>query len=290
MPAAIRGSTSRVPPRERARTRSNARAQWQRTQVGGQVPSLGIAADSAAEHGSGRARSTKPPALRDSRPTSSAEKRRLTATPTLYHRNEAAYGKGITDRRPAAEQFGPVEACPGTIDAHNWSGMQGQGLLAVLTVVLSLIYQNARVGEALPQSPTEQTPVIVAFGDSLTSGPGLEPGQTYPALLQRKIEAKGYKFRVVNAGVSGDTSTRALERLDNALVPEARILILALGMNDGLRGVTCHDGRTKPHDGHRTCAVPKDRGAAMRDGGTTCRWVPLHCGIPPYVHAPGQPL
>jgi len=115
--------------------------------------------------------------------------------------------------------------------------MSKQGLLAVLTVALSLMYHNARVGEALVQSPTEQTPVIVAFGDSLTSGPGLEPGQTYPALLQRKIEAKGYKFRVVNAGVSGDTSTRALGRLDNALVPEARILILALGINDGLRGV-----------------------------------------------------
>ena len=65
-------------------TRSNARVQWQRTHVGGHVPSLGIAADSAAEHGSGRARSTMPPALRESRPTSSAEKKRPTASPTLY--------------------------------------------------------------------------------------------------------------------------------------------------------------------------------------------------------------
>lgn len=110
-------------------------------------------------------------------------------------------------------------------------------LLAVLTVGLALVHDAGQAGEAVPPAQTTQTPVIVAFGDSLTSGPGLQRNQTYPALLQRKMEAKGYKFRVVNAGVSGNTSTRAVRRLDTALVPNTRILILALGINDGLRGV-----------------------------------------------------
>jgi acyl-CoA thioesterase I len=108
---------------------------------------------------------------------------------------------------------------------------------AVLTAVLALVCDAARTGEASPAPPTTRTPVIVAFGDSLTSGPGLQRDQTYPAVLQRKMAAKGYKFRVVNAGVSGNTSARALRRLESVLVPDTRILILALGINDGLRGV-----------------------------------------------------
>lgn len=108
--------------------------------------------------------------------------------------------------------------------------------LAVVTVVLASIAQNASAG-ARSRSQSDTMPVVVAFGDSLTSGPGLDRDETYPALLQRKIEAKEYNFRVVNAGVSGDTTAGALKRLDKALVLEARVLVLALGINDGLRGV-----------------------------------------------------
>ena len=81
-------------------------------------------------------------------------------------------------------------------------------------------------------------PVIVAFGDSLTAGPGLAPDQAYPAVLQRKLEAAGYRYRVVNAGVSGETSSEGLRRIDRALgTADTRVLILATGANDGLRGV-----------------------------------------------------
>lgn len=92
-------------------------------------------------------------------------------------------------------------------------------------------------GKQIPTSPDEPIPVIVAFGDSLTSGPGLNSSQTWPALVQRRINDEGFKYRIVNAGVSGDTSSEAVERVDAALVPETRIMILALGINDGLRGV-----------------------------------------------------
>jgi acyl-CoA thioesterase-1 len=88
-----------------------------------------------------------------------------------------------------------------------------------------------------PTAPDSRTPVVVAFGDSLTSGPGLRPEQTYPALLEQRIADSGHKQRVINAGVSGDTSTEALRRFDASLVPGTHILILAIGINDGLRGV-----------------------------------------------------
>jgi acyl-CoA thioesterase-1 len=79
---------------------------------------------------------------------------------------------------------------------------------------------------------------IVAFGDSLTSGPGLRREETYPALLQQRIAREGHDYRVINAGVSGDTSSDALARFDAALVPGTEIVILAIGGNDGLRGVS----------------------------------------------------
>ena len=91
--------------------------------------------------------------------------------------------------------------------------------------------------EESPSSPSQGTPVIVAFGDSLTSGPGLRPEQAYPALLQQRIAAEGRDYRVINAGVTGDTSGDALLRFDAALVPDTRIVILAIGGNDGLRRV-----------------------------------------------------
>lgn len=78
---------------------------------------------------------------------------------------------------------------------------------------------------------------IVALGDSLTAGPGLSRAETYPSLLQGRLRQSGYPHRVLNAGVSGDTSSGALARLESALVDDTRVLIVALGANDGLRGV-----------------------------------------------------
>ena len=88
-----------------------------------------------------------------------------------------------------------------------------------------------------PSSPGQGTRVVVAFGDSLTSGPGLRSEETYPALLQQRILREGQEYRVLNAGVSGDTSGDALLRFDGALVADTRIVILAIGANDGLRGM-----------------------------------------------------
>ncbi|WP_367872850.1 arylesterase [Luteolibacter sp. Populi] len=79
---------------------------------------------------------------------------------------------------------------------------------------------------------------IVVLGDSITAGYGLDPQEAYPALLQKKIDAAGLPYTVANAGVSGDTTAGGLRRIDWALGKDgAEVLVVALGGNDGLRGI-----------------------------------------------------
>jgi acyl-CoA thioesterase-1 len=78
--------------------------------------------------------------------------------------------------------------------------------------------------------------VILAFGDSLTAGLGVPAEQAYPAVLAARLRAEGYAYRVVNAGVSGDTTTGGLRRVDWALRLAPDVVILELGVNDALRG------------------------------------------------------
>ncbi len=99
--------------------------------------------------------------------------------------------------------------------------------------------RSSLVAPASDERPAQ--PRIVALGDSLTAGYGLEPGDSYPAHLQRFIDAAGLGYTVVNMGVSGDTSAGGLSRLDWALDGDVRVLIVALGGNDGLRGLSPAD-------------------------------------------------
>jgi acyl-CoA thioesterase-1 len=80
-------------------------------------------------------------------------------------------------------------------------------------------------------------PRIVFLGDSLTAGLGLPRESSVPSLIQARLDAEDYRYEVVNAGVSGDTSAGGLRRLDWALEGEVEILVLELGANDGLRGL-----------------------------------------------------
>jgi acyl-CoA thioesterase I len=80
-------------------------------------------------------------------------------------------------------------------------------------------------------------PAIVAFGDSLSAGYGAEPGKSFPDFLQRDLDAAGLHWRVVNAGVSGNTTTDGLDRIDEVLAYKPRITIVEFGGNDGLRGL-----------------------------------------------------
>lgn len=88
-----------------------------------------------------------------------------------------------------------------------------------------------------PEAPKPARPTIVFLGDSLTAGLGLDATKSYPALLQARLTREGYDYEVVNAGVSGDTSAGGLRRLDWVLDRRVRVLVVALGGNDGLRGL-----------------------------------------------------
>ena len=78
---------------------------------------------------------------------------------------------------------------------------------------------------------------ILFFGDSLTAGLGVEQAQAFPALIQEKVREKNLPFDVINAGISGDTTAGGLARLDWVLQRKIDVLVLALGANDGLRGL-----------------------------------------------------
>jgi acyl-CoA thioesterase-1 len=85
---------------------------------------------------------------------------------------------------------------------------------------------------------TTQKPKMIFFGDSLTAGRGLSSQSlAYPALIQNKLEKDGFSYLVINAGVSGDTTTSGLERLDWVLAKGVDVFILELGANDGMRGI-----------------------------------------------------
>jgi acyl-CoA thioesterase-1 len=99
--------------------------------------------------------------------------------------------------------------------------------VAALLVLLAAVASTAAAGEER---------VIVAFGDSLTAGHGVPADQAYPARLAERLRREGYRYRVVNAGVSGDTTAGALRRVDWALRAKPDVVIVELGANDGLRG------------------------------------------------------
>lgn len=88
-----------------------------------------------------------------------------------------------------------------------------------------------------------QPKVIVFYGDSLTAGYGLSPTEAFPALIESKIKNAGKNYRVVNAGLSGETSAGGLSRLDWVIRQPVDVFVLELGANDGLRGLPTAETR-----------------------------------------------
>lgn len=89
---------------------------------------------------------------------------------------------------------------------------------------------------------------ILVFGDSLTAGYGLPAAQAYPSLLQAQLQLEGYDYNVMNAGLSGDTSSGGIYRIDRWLREPVDILVLALGANDGLRGIPARETTRNLHE------------------------------------------
>jgi acyl-CoA thioesterase-1 len=106
---------------------------------------------------------------------------------------------------------------------------------ANLVVLLTLLFLVGEVAGSEPPAGGERT--IVAFGDSLTAGLGVPKESSFPAVLESKIRKSGYRYRVINAGISGETTSGGLGRVDEIIGMKPEIVILELGANDGLRGI-----------------------------------------------------
>lgn len=106
--------------------------------------------------------------------------------------------------------------------------------LAVALCLLSLAY-------AAPRNARRPLPVIDCFGDSITAGYGVAPGEAYPDDLQSDLQAHGYRYRVVNSGISGNTTKDAVDRLQAVLRLHPALVLVEFGGNDGLRGIPIAD-------------------------------------------------
>src|SRR5436190_8097202 len=115
-------------------------------------------------------------------------------------------------------------------------------LLAILALLSCGQQKPPESTRAEPPQPApaptqpDGRPVIAAFGDSLTAGYGVETGYSYPDFLQKNLDHAGSRYRVVNAGISGDTTSSGLARVDSVIQLRPALVILELGGNDGLRG------------------------------------------------------
>jgi acyl-CoA thioesterase-1 len=130
--------------------------------------------------------------------------------------------------------------------------------------------------QTLPKEDTRK--VLVVFGDSLSAGYGVPHGQSYPDDLQRKLDAQGYAWRVVNLGISGDTTSGGLARVKTASALRPAMVLLELGGNDGLRGLPLSMTRENLE---QIIAAFKQVGARVVLAGMT---LPPNYG-PDYIHS-----
>ena len=122
----------------------------------------------------------------------------------------------------------------------RWSAARALAQVSMLAVLF-----NACLLLPTSEGRAQSDPIrIVAFGDSLTAGYGLSPGDAFPAQLENALKARGHAVEVINAGVSGDTTAAALQRLDWAFPEKVDAAIVALGANDALRGIDPADPDT----------------------------------------------
>jgi acyl-CoA thioesterase-1 len=124
--------------------------------------------------------------------------------------------------------------------SYGTSARGVEGSFAGFAHIIVLILAFLMTGEALAQPPSAAPakPIkIVAFGDSLTAGLGLPANQSFPARLQKALESKGIKVDMINAGVSGDTTSGGRDRLDWSIPEGTDAVILELGANDAMRGI-----------------------------------------------------
>lgn len=114
--------------------------------------------------------------------------------------------------------------------------MQLRCLAVIAVFACSAPAEDRRAPSEADRPSSDDAPIVLFLGTSLTAGLGVGPEEAYPALVQRKIDSAGLGFRVVNAGVSGETSAGGLRRIDWLLRQPVTVLVVELGANDALRG------------------------------------------------------
>ncbi len=115
--------------------------------------------------------------------------------------------------------------------------------LATLAAALSLSLHLYAVPPRPVPVPARTAPVIACFGDSITAGYGIAPGLSWPDDLQNALDRRGYRYKVVNAGISGNTTKDGVDRLKDVLRLHPAVVIVEFGGNDGLRGIPIADTR-----------------------------------------------
>lgn len=129
--------------------------------------------------------------------------------------------------------------------------------LFILTLLISCGEKSPKNSEVnqlksgqkvLENTATEEQKVILFFGNSLTAGMGLDPNEAFPALIQEKLDRLGFDYKVINAGLSGETSASGKNRVSWVLKQKVDVFILELGANDGLRGIPLNETKKNLQD------------------------------------------
>ena len=160
--------------------------------------------------------------------------------------------------------------------------MSSRYIAGLLFACLMLSACRSKTPEAAPAEPAASNaatpagdttvsapdgrPVIVAFGDSLTAGFGADTGDSYPDYLEKDLNAMGYRYQVINQGISGNTTKDGVDRLPDALHLKPVLVIVAFGGNDGLRGLPIASTRENLD---RIVSTLLDGGAKVVLGGIT---------------------
>ena len=132
--------------------------------------------------------------------------------------------------------------------------MKGSIIIAALIIILSGCTDNKKPAESDQNNTAKETATvtkkktIVFYGNSLTAGYGVSPSEAFPAIIQKKIDSLGFPYNVINAGVSGETSSGGKTRIDWILREPIDIFILELGANDGLRGTPLSETKKNLQD------------------------------------------
>ena len=127
-------------------------------------------------------------------------------------------------------------------------------IIVALIIILSGCTDNKKPAESDQNNTVKETATvtknktIVFYGNSLTAGYGVSPSEAFPAIIQKKIDSLGLPYQVINAGVSGETSSGGKTRIDWILREPIDIFILELGANDGLRGTPLSETKKNLQD------------------------------------------